>query len=145
VETRTAPSPFHDALSSKQETEEGSVFAPRFDRDGLIPAIVTDAAGATVLMFAHMNAEALRLTLDTGEAHFWSRSRGALWRKGETSGNVLRVLEIRTDCDQDVLWLRAHLDGGAACHTGRRTCFYRAVVRAEDGSTSLAFTADKSP
>lgn len=130
-------------LSSRQETEEGSVFSPRFDRDGLIPAIVTDAADGAVLMFAHMNAEALRLTLETGDAYFWSRSRGALWRKGETSGNVLRVLEMRTDCDQDVLWLRARLDGGAACHTGRRTCFYRAVVRAEDGGAALVFPVDE--
>jgi phosphoribosyl-AMP cyclohydrolase len=116
-------------VASKQEIEEGSAFTPRFDEAGLVPAIVTDAGGGGVLMFAHMNAEALRLTLETGEAHFWSRSRKALWRKGETSGNRLLVQEIRTDCDQDVLWVAVRLDGDAACHTGRRSCFYRRVVR----------------
>ncbi len=114
---------------SKQELEEGSVFAPKFDSAGLIGAIVTDAAGGGVLMFAYMNAEALRLTLETGEAHFWSRSRKALWRKGETSGNRLLVDEVRTDCDQDVLWVQVRLSGEAACHTGRRSCFYRRVTR----------------
>jgi phosphoribosyl-AMP cyclohydrolase len=114
------------AKLSTRELEEGSVFAPRFDKDGLIGAIVTDEAGG-VLMFAYMNAGALRLTLETGEAHFWSRSRQALWRKGETSGNRLLVKEMRTDCDQDVLWLRVHLSGEAACHTGRRSCFYRRI------------------
>lgn len=110
---------------------------PRFDEAGLISAIITDASGGGVLMFAHMNAEALRLTLETGEAHFWSRSRKALWRKGETSGNRLLVQEIRTDCDQDVLWIAVRLDGDAACHTGRRSCFYRRVVRDESGAVSL--------
>ena len=114
---------------SKQELEEGSVFAPKFDSAGLIGAIVTDATGGGVLMFAYMNAEALRLTLETGEAHFWSRSRKALWRKGETSGNRLLVDEVRTDCDQDVLWVQVRLSGEAACHTGRRSCFYRRVTR----------------
>ncbi len=113
---------------SKRELEEGRVFAPRYDSAGLIGAIVTDAAGGGVLMFAYMNAEALRLTLETGEAHFWSRSRQALWRKGETSGNRLLVEEVRTDCDQDVLWVSVKLSGEAACHTGRRSCFYRRVT-----------------
>ncbi len=113
---------------SKRELEEGRVFAPRYDGAGLIGAIVTDAAGGGVLMFAYMNAEALRLTLETGEAHFWSRSRQALWRKGETSGNRLLVEEVRTDCDQDVLWVSVKLSGEAACHTGRRSCFYRRVT-----------------
>ena len=114
--------------SAKHDLEEGSVFAPKFDSTGLIGAIVTDAAGGGVLMFAYMNGEALRLTLKTGEAHFWSRSRAALWRKGETSGNRLLVEDIRTDCDQDVLWVRVKLSGKAACHTGRRSCFYRRVT-----------------
>jgi phosphoribosyl-AMP cyclohydrolase len=113
---------------TKRELEEGRVFAPRYDSAGLIGAIVTDAAGGGVLMFAYMNAEALRLTLETGEAHFWSRSRQALWRKGETSGNRLLVEEVRTDCDQDVLWVSVKLSGEAACHTGRRSCFYRRVT-----------------
>jgi phosphoribosyl-AMP cyclohydrolase len=126
---------------TKRELEEGRVFAPRYDSAGLIGAIVTDAAGGGVLMFAYMNAEALRLTLETGEAHFWSRSRQALWRKGETSGNRLVVEEVRTDCDQDVLWVSVKLSGEAACHTGRRSCFYRRVTRGglefvEDGTQS---------
>ena len=95
---------------------------------GLITAIVTDAADGAVLMVAHMNAEALRLTQETGPAHFWSRSRQALWKKGETSGETLKVAEILTDCDQDVLQIKAHPQGkGAACHTGRRSCFYRRI------------------
>src|SRR5208337_4674871 len=116
------------AKLSKKDLEEGSAFAPRFDEAGLIGAIVTDAEGGAVLMFAYMNAEALRLTLETGEAHFWSRSRKALWRKGETSGSRLLVQEMRTDCDQDVLWVAVKLSGEAACHTGRRSCFYRRVT-----------------
>lgn len=109
--------------------DETAAFQPRFDSDGLIPAIVTDAGDGTVLMFAHMNAEALRLTLATGFAHFWSRSRQALWKKGETSGEMLKVAEVLTDCDQDVLQVKAiQLGRGAACHTGRRSCFYRRIA-----------------
>lgn len=118
--------------------EEGVEFAPRFGADGLIPAIVTDEAGE-VLMFAYMNEEALRRTLATKEAHFWSRSRKALWKKGETSGNVLRVLDVYTDCDQDAIWLRVRLDGTGACHTGRRSCFYRAVEQVAGGAAKLRF------
>ncbi len=111
---------------SKEELEEGNVFTPRFNNDGLIPAIVSEKATGEVLMFAFMNAEALSLTIQTREAHFFSRSRGKLWRKGEDSGNVLEVVSLRTDCDQDVLWLSVRIRGhGAACHTGRKTCFYR--------------------
>ena len=103
-------------------------FQPRFDANGLIPAIVTDARDGTVLMFAFMNAEALRLSQETGLAHFWSRSRQALWKKGETSGETLRVVEMLTDCDQDVLQVKVEMQGrGHACHTGRRSCFYRRV------------------
>ena len=109
--------------------EETARFEPRFGSDGLIAAILADAATSEVLMFAWMNREALALTLDTGEAHFWSRSRQKLWRKGETSGEVFAVVEILTDCDQDALLLRAEARGrGAACHTGRRSCFYRALA-----------------
>ena len=108
--------------------EDAAEFTPRFDANGLIPAIVTDAGDGTVLMFAFMNAEALRLTLATGEAHFWSRSRGALWRKGETSGQTLAVSEVCTDCDQDALVVKVTVRGdGTACHTGARSCFYRVV------------------
>jgi len=118
-----------------QAIEEGLEFQPKFDADGLIPAIVTDAHTGEVLMFAWMNAEALARTIETGVAHFWSRSRCALWKKGEESGNMLNVVEILTDCDQDVVWVRAHIQGdGLACHTGRRSCFYRAIP-VEDRAT----------
>ncbi|HXF54377.1 MAG TPA: phosphoribosyl-AMP cyclohydrolase, partial [Hyphomicrobiaceae bacterium] len=117
------------APGSTREVESGALFAPRFDADGLIAAIVTDAASGEVLMFAFMNAEALALTVSSGVAHFWSRSRKRLWRKGEESGNQFRVVEMRTDCDQDVVWLRVEVEGaGLACHTGRRSCFYRRVA-----------------
>ena len=123
--TSSAPS-LLAARGSTKEIEQGTGFAPLFDEDGLLPAIVTDAGTGEVLMFAWMNAEALALTLTSGHAHFWSRSRGKLWLKGEDSGNTLRVLEARTDCDQDVLWLRVEVEGGGvACHTGTRSCFYR--------------------
>jgi phosphoribosyl-AMP cyclohydrolase len=116
----------------KAELDEASVFTPRFDEHGLIPAIVTDTGTGEVLMLAWMNAEALALTITTREAHFWSRSRAEIWRKGATSGNVLCVAEIRTDCDQDVVLLRAELTGdGVACHTGRKSCFYRTVGAGE--------------
>lgn len=123
---------------SKDALEEGTAFTPRFDANGLMAAIVTEAASGEVLMLAFMNADALALTLQTGEAHFWSRSRGKLWRKGETSGNVLRVVEMRTDCDQDCVLLRVEIGGDeAACHTGRKTCFYRRV----DGPAAAGETA----
>jgi phosphoribosyl-AMP cyclohydrolase len=109
--------------------EDGLVFQPRFDDKGLIPAIVTDAKDGAVLMLAYMNDEALRLTRETGEAHFWSRSRKSLWRKGATSGETQRVVDLRTDCDQDTILLTVSLQGkGVACHTGRRSCFYRRVT-----------------
>lgn len=124
---------------SKAELEEGDLFMPRFSDDGLIPAIVSDVATGEILMFAFMNAEALLLTIQTREAHFFSRSRGKLWRKGEDSGNVLEVANLRTDCDQDVLWLNVRIKGhGSACHTGRRTCFYRELEL--DGTNPQGFS-----
>lgn len=109
--------------------ESGTDFQPKFDEAGLIPAIVSEQETGTVLMFAHMSRAALRLTIETGYAHFWSRSRGRLWQKGEDSGNLLRVAEIRTDCDQDVIHLIAKVEGrGVACHTGARSCFYRRLT-----------------
>lgn len=120
------------------DLDETLAFQPRFDAQGLITAVVTDARDNTLLMVAHMNAEALRLTQETGVAHFWSRSRQKLWKKGETSGETLAVAEILADCDQDVLQLKAIPQGkGAACHTGRRTCFFRRV----DGE-HLSFTGE---
>lgn len=117
---------------AKTILEEGTAFTPRFDADGLIACITTDARDGQVLMLAYMNAEALRLTLETGVAHYWSRSRRALWRKGDTSGQVQVVDSIKTDCDQDALLLAVVPGGdGGACHTGRRSCFYRRLVRDE--------------
>jgi phosphoribosyl-AMP cyclohydrolase len=117
------------ARGTAAEVEQGLVLEPKFDADGLIAAVATDAASGEVLMFAWMNAEALRLTIDTGTAHFWSRSRNRLWKKGEESGNVLSVAEMRVDCDQDAVWLRVTVGGeGKACHTGERSCFYRRVA-----------------
>ena len=109
-------------MSNDRET--GTRLDPKFDANGLISAVASDRATGEVLMLAHMNREALDSTIATGEAHFWSRSRGALWRKGETSGNVLRVVELRIDCDQDAVWLIVD-PAGPACHTGERSCFYR--------------------
>jgi phosphoribosyl-AMP cyclohydrolase len=123
-----APAALFASRGSDAEIEQGVAFAPKFDADGLIPAIVTDAASGEVLMLAWMNAEALALTLETRVGHFWSRSRAKLWRKGEDSGNVLEVSELRTDCDQDAIWLKVVVAGdGVACHTGERSCFYRSL------------------
>ena len=116
----------HDQL------EEGTAFAPRFDAHGLLFAIAQEAGSGRVLMAAHMNAEALRLTIETGEVHYYSRSRKALWKKGETSGEVQKLTELRTDCDQDVVLLTVEQTGrGAACHTGRKSCFYRVLTDGE--------------
>ncbi len=112
--------------------EQGLDLMPRFDANGLITAVVTDAASGDLLMVAHMNAEALRLTIDSGDAWYWSRSRAELWRKGATSGHTQKVSELRIDCDQDAVWLKV-AQTGPACHTGARSCFYRAV-RSPGGS-----------
>lgn len=123
------PSSAFSPRGSIADVEQGTDFQPKFNADGLIAAVVTDAATGHVLMFAWMNSEALRLSLDTGIAHFWSRSRGRLWRKGEDSGNTLAIREARVDCDQDAIWLRVDVGGaGAACHTGAKSCFYRTVA-----------------
>ena len=106
--------------------DKGLTLNPKFDRDGLITAVVTDAASGDVLMVAHMNNQALALTVETGLAHFWSRSRQSLWKKGETSGNMLEVRDIRIDCDQDAVWVKA-VPAGPTCHTGARSCFFRRV------------------
>ncbi len=123
------------AAGSKQALEEGAVLAPRFDASGLIAAVATHADTGEVLMLAWMNAEALARTLQTGEAHYFSRSRQELWKKGETSGQVQAVEELRVDCDQDAVWLKVRPGGdGGACHTGRRSCFYRVL---KDGRLTL--------
>lgn len=130
------------ARTTVEQVEEGLALAPRFDRDGLIPCITTDAATGEVLMLGYMDREALRRTVATGEAHYWSRSRRRLWRKGETSGLVQHVLELRVDDDQDALWLRVRVDGGASCHVGYRSCFYRSVELRDPsgGPARLTFT-----
>ncbi len=112
------------AETTDQDREQGSAFLPKFDAAGLVTAVVTDATSGTILMVAHMNQEAIDATVASGQAHFWSRSRGRLWRKGETSGHVLDVREIRVDCDQDALLIIAEA-AGPACHTGETSCFYR--------------------
>ena len=120
------PLAFKTPSKDKAELETGSAFTPRFDDNGLVTAVVTDAKDGELLMVAHMNAEALALTLETGIAHYWSRSRNSLWKKGETSGNLQTVIEMRTDCDQDAIWIIAD-PVGPACHTGARSCFYRRI------------------
>ncbi len=127
------------ARASAEQVEEGRAFAPKFDADGLVTAVATDAKSGDVLMVAHMNAEALAKTIASGEAWYYSRSRKALWKKGETSGHVQRVVELRVDCDQDALWLKVEQAGEGACHTGRRSCFYRAVPLGQSGSVTLEF------
>ncbi len=119
------------------DLEEGLAFRPRFDAAGLVTCVATDAASGDVLMVAHMNDEALRKTIESGDAWYFSRSRNALWRKGETSGHTQRVVEMRMDCDQDAVWIRVE-QTGAACHTCRRSCFYRAVADGE-GGVKLSF------
>ena len=129
---------FSDGLG-KADLEEGTDLAPRFDADGLIPAIATDAGTGEILMFAWMNADALKHTLATGEAWYWSRSRNELWHKGATSGQIQKITEIRTDCDQDVILLKVVPEREGACHVGYRSCFYRSVHTDEDGKTRLVF------
>ena len=127
---------------SHAELEEGTAFAPNFEASGLVTAITVEASSGKVLMLAHMDAEALEMTLSSGEVHYYSRSRKKLWKKGETSGEVQKLVEIRTDCDQDALLVLVELTGrGAACHTGRKPCFYRRVVL-EAGETRLEPTGE---
>jgi phosphoribosyl-AMP cyclohydrolase len=120
----------------KAELEEGVDFSPKFDADGLIPAMALDATTKEPLMLAYMNEESLRRTLEIGEAVYWSRSRQEFWHKGATSGHIQKVVEIRTDCDQDALVLLVEQIGAGACHTGRNSCFYRKVVAGKDGGTA---------
>jgi phosphoribosyl-AMP cyclohydrolase len=124
--------PLFPTAPDVRSLERGTVLAPIFNADGLIAAVASDWASGEVLMLAWMNAEALKLTLETGEAHYFSRSRQTLWKKGETSGQIQSVREIRVDCDQDAVWLKVAPGGdGGACHVGFRSCFYRVV---EDGA-----------
>lgn len=133
---------FPPVPSDKETLETSGLFTPKFDANGLVTAVVTDARDGELLMVAHMNAEALKLTLETGIAHYYSRSRNSIWKKGETSGNLQTVQEFRTDCDQDAIWLKVSVAGhDATCHTGRRSCFYRTVVL-EDGKAVTTITDD---
>jgi phosphoribosyl-AMP cyclohydrolase len=131
---------------STEAVEEGRALAPKFDADGLATCVATDAVTGDVLMVAHVNAEALARTIESGEAWYFSRSRKKLWRKGESSGHVQRVVEMRVDCDQDAVWIKVEQAGPGACHTGRRSCFYRAVPlgKAPDASLSLRLIEDKA-
>ena len=141
----TTSTPFAARVSVEQ-VEEGFALAPRFDADGLIPCITTDARAGEVLMLGYMNGEALQRTIATGEAHYWSRSRQCLWRKGATSGLVQEVVELRIDDDQDAVWLRVKVAGsGASCHAGYRSCFYRSVELGGPfgGPARLVFTESR--
>ncbi len=126
-------------MAGAKELEEGADFTPRFDASGLIVCVTVEAATREILMVAYMNQLALDRTIETGVAHYWSRSRGELWRKGDTSGQVQRVISLSVDCDQDAIQLMVEAGGdGKACHTGRKSCFYRKLV-SEDGSRRLVF------
>jgi len=128
----------------KSEREEGLAFLPKFGEDGLLTCVTVDARDGDVLMVAHMNPEALQKTLETGVVHYWSRSRNALWRKGDTSGQIQALVELRVDCDQDALVARVKVGGdGGACHTGRRSCFYRKIEAGGCGAR-LAFVENSA-
>ncbi len=132
--------PFPPPAADKKLLEEGDVFTPKFDAHGLIVCVATEASSGEILMLAYMNELALEKTIETGVAHYWSRSRGELWRKGDTSGQVQEVVEMRVDCDQDALQLRVKVGGdGKACHTGRKSCFYRKLEN-NDAGARLTFS-----
>ncbi|MEM6820463.1 MAG: phosphoribosyl-AMP cyclohydrolase [Verrucomicrobiota bacterium] len=125
---------------SVEQVEESCQLAPKFDSNGVIPVVTTDFESGELLMHAYMNEEALRLTIETGEAHYWSRSRQCLWRKGATSGLVQHLRDIRIDDDQDCVWLRVKVAGsGASCHVGYRSCFYRSIPYGESAGKDLEF------
>ncbi len=128
---------------SVEQVEEGTDLAPKFDSDGLLPCVTTSAHSGEVLMLGYMNQEALKKTIKSGEAYYWSRSRNCLWRKGETSGLKQQVVEVRIDDDQDAIWLRVNVEGDASCHVGYRSCFYRAVHSSASERPSLKFVEGK--
>jgi phosphoribosyl-AMP cyclohydrolase len=130
------------APGTATDLEDGSALTPKFDADGLVTAVATDAVTGDVLMVAHMDAQALAKTIASGEAWYYSRSRRALWKKGETSGHTQRVVEMRIDCDQDAVWIKVEQVAGA-CHTGRRSCFYRAVPLGKAGAVKLEFVGER--
>jgi phosphoribosyl-AMP cyclohydrolase len=131
---------------SKTELEEGLHLTPRFGPDGLVTCVATDADTGALLMVAHMNADSLARTIETGEAWYWSRSRGELWHKGATSGQIQTVEEMRVDCDQDAIWIKVRVAGdGGCCHTGRHSCFYRRVTPGRDGEQVILERAPNEP
>src|SRR5436190_2829619 len=145
VLTLSPPVGEEKAPAVSDPVEEGLVLAPKFDADGLVTCVATDAKSGELLMVAHMNAEALKRTVESGEAWYFSRSRKALWKKGESSGHTQRVIEMRVDCDQDAVWIKVEQHGPGACHTGRRSCFYRVVPLKQTGAIALQFRdADKT-
>lgn len=128
------------APADKHALEEGSVLSPHFDANGLVTCVTTDAATGELLMVAHMNAEALQRSIETGEAWYWSRSRQELWHKGATSGQIQTIVEMRVDCDQDAIWLKVNVAGdGGCCHTGRHSCFYRSQPLRTGAGAPLVF------
>ncbi len=130
--------------TSKREIEHGTAFVPKFDRDGLIVCITADADTGAVLMVAYMNAESLKRTIETGEAHYWSRSRQEFWYKGATSGSVQQVVEMRTDCDQDAILIKVRVEGsGASCHLGYNSCFFRSVPVGEAPCPDMQLHVDE--
>jgi phosphoribosyl-AMP cyclohydrolase len=137
-----------DAPVSKAEIEEGLTFRPKFGSDGLMPCIVSSATDGAILMLAYMNRESLDLSLKTGEAHYWSRSRNEIWHKGATSGQTQKIVSIQTDCDQDCLLMVVDMPQDQksgqeiSCHTGRRSCFYRALLLNGDGESQLVLLHD---
>jgi phosphoribosyl-AMP cyclohydrolase len=137
------PAQFAPRLSV-EAVEEGAVLAPKFNADGLMPVVTTDARSGEVLMMGVMTAEALLRTIETGEAHYWSRSRRCLWHKGATSGLVQKVVQLRVDDDQDAVWLRVEIDGGASCHVGYRSCFYRSVPVGPTGDAPITLTFEEA-
>ena len=122
-----------------EQVEEGNKLAPKFDAEGLLPCVTTAANSGEVLMLGYMNEEALKKTIETGEAHYWSRSRKVLWHKGATSGLVQKVVEMRIDDDQDAVWISVEIPGDASCHVGYRSCFYRSVPTGDEGNVALKF------
>ncbi|WEX85744.1 phosphoribosyl-AMP cyclohydrolase [Sinorhizobium garamanticum] len=129
---------------SVEAVEEGGFLAPRFNADGLIPVVTTDASSGEVLMMGMMNAEALLRTIETGEAHYWSRSRQCLWHKGATSGLIQKVVQIRVDDDQDAIWLRVQVEGSASCHVGYRSCFYRSIPVGPFGDAPIPLSFEEA-
>ena len=143
--TKTDTPRIFNNRTSVEQVEEGDILAPKFDADGLIPVVTTDARSGEVLMHGYMNAQALQNTILKGEAYYWSRSRACLWHKGATSGLTQKVIELRIDDDQDAVWLRVEVAGnGASCHVGYRSCFFRSIPVGQSADTPLTLSFEES-